>query len=272
MKRCHLFLLFGILLILPITTLHAQTLPCSPNEVTAGFAEAAQAGTLETWATSYTQSDCPANIKNGASAMTAAYFSMSATMIPFASPSDPSVLNPVFGWQPGGAVGNGYDLTLYPGEFSLIADANSHTGTPPMLIYPFQGNFQVSVRLVFQSDGPAYQGAGIGLRAPQDQSESDWVTILSYFTFQGLEIWSGLFYNETNLGSVTYANSIVYLRMTKQGALISAEYSTDGTNWVTLVSNSVISLPNNVEVFLYAYSSNNEGVLARFSEFSIVTR
>jgi regulation of enolase protein 1 (concanavalin A-like superfamily) len=252
--------------------LHAQTLPCSPNEVTAGFAQAAQSGTLEMWATRYAQGNCPAHIKNGASAMAAAYFTMNATVIPFTSPGDPSALNPVFGWQPGGAVGNGYDLTLYPGEFSLIADANSHTGTPPMLIYPFQGNFQVSVRLVFQSDGPAYQGAGIGLRAPQDQSEGDWVTILSYFTFQGLEIWSGLFYNETNLGSVTYANSIVYLRMTKQGTLISAEYSTDGTNWVTLVSNSVISLPNNVEVFLYAYSSNNEGVLARFSEFSIVTR
>jgi regulation of enolase protein 1 (concanavalin A-like superfamily) len=58
--------------------------------------------------------------------------------------------------------------------------------------------------------------------------------------------------------------------MTKQGTLISTEYSTDGTNWVILVSNSVISLPNDVEVFLYAYSTNDEGVLARFSEFSIV--
>ena len=57
-----------------MTTLHAQTLPCSPNEVTAGFAQAVQAGTLETWATGYAQSACPANIKNGASAMAAAYF------------------------------------------------------------------------------------------------------------------------------------------------------------------------------------------------------
>jgi hypothetical protein len=72
MKRCHLYFLLGILLMLPIVTLHAQTLPCTPNEVTAGFAQAAQSGTLETWATSYAQSDCPANIKNGASAMTAA--------------------------------------------------------------------------------------------------------------------------------------------------------------------------------------------------------
>ena len=72
-----------------------------PNEVTAGFAEAAQAGTLEAWATSYAQSDCPANIKNGASAMAAAYFAMSATMIPFVSPSDPSALNPVFGCSQG---------------------------------------------------------------------------------------------------------------------------------------------------------------------------
>jgi hypothetical protein len=101
MKRCHLYLLLGMLLMLPTVTLYAQTLPCTPNEVTAGFAQAAQADTLETWATSYAESDCPANIKNGASAMAAAYFAMSADMIPFANPSDPSALNPVFGWQPG---------------------------------------------------------------------------------------------------------------------------------------------------------------------------
>ena len=144
MKRCHLFLLLGILLILPMTTLHAQPLPCSPNEVTAGFDQAVQAGTLETWATSYDQSDCPANIKNGASAMAAAYFAMSATMIPFTSPSDPSALNPVFGWQPGGAVGNSYDLTLYPGELSLIADANSSTPSFPNAHLSLSGEFSGS--------------------------------------------------------------------------------------------------------------------------------
>lgn len=121
MKRCHLYLLLGILLVLPTIALHAQMLPCTPNEVTAGFDQAVQSDTLETWATSYAESDCSANIKNGASAMAAAYFAMSATMIPFANPSDPSALNPVFGWQPGGAVGNSYDLTLFPGELSLIA-------------------------------------------------------------------------------------------------------------------------------------------------------
>ena len=78
MKCCRLYLLLGILLMLPIVTLHAQTLPCSPNEVTAGFAQAAQSGALETWATGYGQSDCPANIKNGASALAAAYFTMNA--------------------------------------------------------------------------------------------------------------------------------------------------------------------------------------------------
>ena len=78
--------------------------------------------------------------------------------------------------------------------------------------------------------------------------------------------------NLRDLSSVNYANSLVYLRITKHGTLFSAEYSTDGTNWVTLVNNSVTSLPDNVEIFLYAYSSNDEGVLARFSEFSIVAR
>src|SRR5688572_18238136 len=104
MKRCRLYLLLGILIMLPMVTLHAQTLPCTPNEVTAGFAQAAQSGTLETWATSYAQGECPAHIKNGASLMTAAYLTMNATIIPFANPGDPSALNPVFGWQPGGAV------------------------------------------------------------------------------------------------------------------------------------------------------------------------
>jgi regulation of enolase protein 1 (concanavalin A-like superfamily) len=269
MKRCHSFLLLGILLILPMTTLHAQTLPCSPNEVTAGYAEAAQAGTLEAWATSYAQSDCPANIKNGASAMTAAYFAMSATMIPFASPSDPSALNPVFGWHPGGAVGNSYDLTLYPGELSLIADAESSDGKWPLLLYPFQGNFQVSVRLDFQNNGPRYQGAGIGLRSAEGG-----VTIVSRSDITpggpSSEIYSGSSAGE--LGRAAYLSNIVHLRITKRGTLFSTEYSDNGINWVTHVNNHVHSLPDNVEVYLYAYSDNNEGVIARFSEFSIVPR
>jgi len=271
MKRCHLYLLLGMLIMLPMVTLHAQTLPCTPNEVTAGFAQAAQSGALETWAAGYGQSTCPANIKNGASAMAAAYFAMSATMIPFISPSDPSVLNPVFGWQPGGAVGNSYDLTLYPGELSLIADAGTYPSSFPMLIYPFQGNFQVAVRLDFQTDGPRYHGAGIGFRAAQDQSIGDWIVLMSHFGSGGLEIRSD-FLETQNLSHVNYANSIVYLRITKHGTLFSAEYSTDGANWVTLVSNSVISLPSDVEIFLYTYSTNGEGVIARFSEFSIVAR
>jgi hypothetical protein len=56
--------LCAVLQMLPMTTLHAQTLPCSPNEVTAGFAQAAQSGTLEMWATRYAQGNCPAHIKN----------------------------------------------------------------------------------------------------------------------------------------------------------------------------------------------------------------
>jgi regulation of enolase protein 1 (concanavalin A-like superfamily) len=272
MKRCLLYLLLGSSMMLPMATVYAQTLPCSPNEVTAGFVQALQSGTLEMWATSYAQSDCPAQIKNGASAMAAAYIAMNATVLPFADPGNPSALNPIFGWQPGGAVGNDYDLTLYPGEFALTAGARSHSGTPPMLIYPFQGDFQVSVRVDFQSDGPPRQAAGIGLRAAQDYSEGDWVTILSYFTLQGSEIWSGLFYNAGDFGRVAYENSVVYLRLIKHGTLVSTEYSTEGTNWVMLVNNRVHSLPDNVEIFLYAFSTNEEGVLARFSEFSIVAR
>jgi regulation of enolase protein 1 (concanavalin A-like superfamily) len=271
MKRCLLSFLLGILMMLPMATVYAQPLPCSPNEVTAGFVQAIQSGTLEMWATSYAQSDCPGHIKNGASAMAAAYIAMNATVLPFASPSDPSALNPIFAWQPGGAVGNAYDLTLYPGEFALTAGARSHDA-PPMLIYPFQGDFQVSVRVDFQTDGPSDQAAGIGLRAAQDHSEGDWASILSYFTYFGSEIWSGLFYNGGEFGRVDYENSVVYLRLIKRGTLVSTEYSTDGANWVILVNNRVHSLPDNVEIFLYAFSSNEEGVLARFSEFSIVAR
>jgi regulation of enolase protein 1 (concanavalin A-like superfamily) len=173
--------------------------------------------------------------------------------------------------QPGGAVGNSYDLALYPGELSLISDAGTYPSSFPMLIYPFQGNFQAAVRLDFQTDGPHYHGAGIGLRAAQDQSIGDWVFLMSHFRGEGLGISSG-FLEPENLTRVSYANSIVYLRITKQGTLFSAEYSTDGANWVTLVSNSVISLPSDVEIFLYTYSTNGEGVIARFSEFSIVAR
>ena len=186
-------------------------------------------------------------------------------MIPFANPSDPSALNPVFGWQPGGAVGNAYDLTLYPGELSLIADAES-SGKYPALIYPFQGNFQVSVRLDFQTDGPYIQAAGIGFRA---SGGGGGAFIQSLFGGDGLEILSGA---ADQTFSDPYANSVVYLRITKRGTLFSTEYSANGTNWVTLVNNSVISLPDNVEVYLYAFSDNDEGVVARFSEFNIVER
>jgi regulation of enolase protein 1 (concanavalin A-like superfamily) len=270
MKRCRLYLLLGILIMLPMETSHAQTLPCTPNEVTAGFAQAAQSGTLEMWATSYVQGDCPANIKNGASAMTAAYLAMTATVIPFANPSDPSALNPVFGWSPGGAAGNGYDLTLYPGELALIADAQSSGGNAPALIYPFQGNFQVSVRLDFQNNGPPHQGAGMGLQAADNR-----VVIISRSHQDHNGIRYSEIYSESSgeeLGRAAYLSNIVHLRITRRGTLFSTEYSDNGINWVTHINNHVHSLPDNVEVFLYAYSDNNEGIIARFSEFNIVVR
>lgn len=83
-----LSLILLVLFLMP-ASLAAQDDPCSREGVMAGFVEAANADSVETWALGYLSSSCPANIKDAAQLLADAYSMMessprSTSDIPFA--------------------------------------------------------------------------------------------------------------------------------------------------------------------------------------------
>ena len=74
-------------------------------------------------------------------------------IIPFGSSDNPSLLNAAFGWQPGNAPINAYDLSSHPNALTLITDGHTDQwaefDTQPVIFYPIEGNFETQVKVVF---------------------------------------------------------------------------------------------------------------------------
>lgn len=188
--------------------------------------------------------------------------------VTFASPDDPNALNSVFGWQPGGSEASTYDLSMHPGELTLIAgprtDLWSNTNTAPLVAYPYTGDFEAQVKVVFTPEGSNWKIAGLGVRSVQNPL--NWIRITKGL-HQEINVASG---GGRNLNYTSYSNDTVYLRIKRQGPLFTLSYSSNGINWIDLQKDYVFEMSDDVEIFLTVYSTSNEGAIVQFSDFSVV--
>jgi len=194
--------------------------------------------------------------------------------IPFGAPDDPLSLNPILGWQPGASIASRYDLGLDPGALTLIAGPNTDqwklVDTAPMILLAARGDLEAQVKVVF---GPErnYEFVGLGVRSAEDNTT--WVRLgRGYYNGQSVGFTMMQRGKVLRDGVSPYSNDTVYFKIERRASLFALSYSVDGNNWVFLTKDSVIEVTDEVQIYLYAFSSerNDLGVVARFYDFAVI--
>lgn len=194
--------------------------------------------------------------------------------ISFSAPGDVQSLNPVFGWQPGNAIANSYDLTLNPGTLTLVAAGNTDqwqgTNSAPFIVFPIRGNFVVSVKVAI-SPTQNYQRAGIGIRSTENINT--WVSITrNYHSNVGGQaniVLSNQQGRSELLNNNPYSRSECYFKIERRGSIVDLSYSENGVNWIVLQDNYVANFTEDVEIFLMVSSTASLGITAQFSDFTL---
>ncbi len=193
--------------------------------------------------------------------------------IPFGAPDNASALNPVLIWQQGGSSASGYDLTLNPGWFTMITgketDQVDATDSAPLVYYPYFGNFTATVKMEFVSN-VCCQHAGIGVRSAADHTT--WLRIAKHEN-NGMRAAANTAGRVTWLDYAPAPGNVVYFKVERSGSVFNLSYSADNVNWTALESNYIFELPNEVEIYLLVLSVHNgEGILAKFSDFTVTQK
>jgi eukaryotic-like serine/threonine-protein kinase len=192
--------------------------------------------------------------------------------IPFASPNDPNTLNPLFGWQPGASPASSYDLKSQPGALRLIAGPGtnqwSRTNSLPLVLLPIKGDFDAQVKVVIHAE-QEIQNAGLGVRSALDNTT--WIRLERVLYQRQQRVTANAMNKDSPVASnsVSYSNDTVYFRIQRRGSLFTVAYSTNGTNWVNEFEDLVFEMSNEVQIYLFAYSTANVGVVAQFYELVV---
>ena len=99
--------------------------------------------------------------------------------IPFSVMDNPTLLNPILGWSPGGSQASNYNLNPTQNELTLIAGSETWytQAGMPMIIYPYKGDFDTEITVLFPVDGfvggelGAY-ASGIGVKSTENIDNS----------------------------------------------------------------------------------------------------
>lgn len=192
----------------------------------------------------------------------------------FSSPTDAQALNPVLSWQPGASPVSSYVLDPDKNELKLVAGPSSWPAFP-MIMYPCQGDFSVQIKVssnltvAYQNAGLAVRPAGVQISSGTGLVPENWILASKYQGDRGATVLCG---NSVHQTEAPYSGDPAYVRIERRGSLFSCFYSASGTNWVTLQDEKVFPLPQKIDIALFGYSTNADGVVARFSEFMLNCR
>jgi regulation of enolase protein 1 (concanavalin A-like superfamily) len=194
--------------------------------------------------------------------------------ISFGASNNPTTLNPIFGWEPGASQASSYELSGDPAVLTLIAGPNTNhwerQNSAPFIIYPIKGNFEVQVKTTISAE-TNYQLSGLGVRSADDITS--WIRLNRGFANGQIAGFAAMQRGGKILeGGVQYSDDTIYLRIERNGSLLTLSHSTDGIHWVTFKKDFVMELPDDVQIFLFTFSNSRIGTVARFSDFQIFSR
>jgi len=172
--------------------------------------------------------------------------------VPFGDPNDPGALHPDLIWLQGVSPQSGYELC--DNELEVIAgpgaDQWGEANSAPLVLLPIEGDFTARVVLGF-TPGAGWEFAGFGVRSPQDTT-----TWLRITRFQGgpeeNEILVDAAFGGVNGDPVaraeTAATSVTF-EIERHGNRFALGYLA-GSEWVALVEDYVIEIPEGAELYL----------------------
>jgi regulation of enolase protein 1 (concanavalin A-like superfamily) len=187
--------------------------------------------------------------------------------IHFADPNDPTKLASHWSWHPGGSRASAYALKE-DGTLRLIVgpgtDQWENNDSAPYISYKVSGDFEaeVKLRMVASSD---WEVGGIGIMSTQDPKT--WIRIV--FALDNKVYFNR---NGRHIAIDPYPSKDIYLRIVRQGTLISSYYSATAENWQPLKEDYVFSLPEEVRVYLLGFTQHEEGDILEFQDLKISFR
>jgi serine/threonine-protein kinase len=201
---------------------------------------------------------------------TAAAASGSMMQILLAEPGNPTVLSNKWTWFPGASDSSNHRLSPEDGALTLITgpgtDLWDDKNSAPRVEYPVIGDFQVQARLDF-SPSEQWQVAGLGLRSTKEPGT--WVALRRLSgggSQQEMEAATTRGNRSETIASIPYAKPVTYLKVGRVGERLSFAVSENGINWIELRTAHIFSLPDQVNLFLYVYSTSGHGILSKFSD------
>ncbi len=194
-------------------------------------------------------------------------------LISFLNPDGSQSLIEGWSWEPATSNDNAYRissggevLTVISGPGTNLARSNV---TAPLAAYPLSGDFQVKVKLQFTGNAK-YQVAGIGLRSRENPSE--WIALFRYcgdYAKHMIGIAQMRKGGYDNLLTIPYAKNDLYLSIKRYQEKLSFLVGENDVNWYEVDAERVFPLPADVDLFLYTYSTTNQGLSTDFSELAI---
>ena len=274
MNRLAIIFLISAFVMINAAPVMAQDTGCSRDSVIASFIEAFNTGKkIDVWVQNFAEGDCPSQIKLGVRMLASAYLIMELETIPFSSLDDPAALNPVFQVLPGESTASAYDLTLEPGALALMTADPDYNASSSAIAYPFEGDFEAQVRVVFSPTGEFFKGAGLGVRSPEAPHPRITIARTSYWEeYRKLEMFADQGAGAESISEVDYPGNTVYFKIERQGPIFTLAFSEDGSSWVAMQQDYLFNLPEQVEIVLYIFSEVGEQTLARFYDFTVAQR
>ena len=202
-------------------------------------------------------------------------------VVPFVSPNNPELLNPVFGWQAGDSPTNNYDLVSFPNALTLTAagrmDQWAGKDSAPLIFYPVIGNFETQVKVV-SNPIRGSEFAALGVRSSSDRNT--WLRLGSVYGVPSAgskpERRVVIDIDKAGIGNqisfARYPTETVYLKIQRDGQAFNFLYSSDGDTWVILRQNYVSELPTDVVIFLMVGCWGNNGTSAQFYDFRVLSK
>jgi hypothetical protein len=188
---------------------------------------------------------------------------------------DAGTMNPDLRWDVGSSSSSKY--ILYSGDtIEIVAGQYTWPLFPTLTFkYTVLGNFSVQVEIDFTSPKPnleyAAQMAGLIVRPNNDQ------LVIGDESFPNNWVVNRKSIADTGHGigcrgsTAVYNESIAYLRIDRVDSVWRCAHSRDGQHWIWSEPNIDQSLSQNqiMDIVLFAYSSNDETVQAKFRNWNI---
>jgi regulation of enolase protein 1 (concanavalin A-like superfamily) len=197
--------------------------------------------------------------------------------IAFYLPGEAGSLQSLFGWEPGPSPESVLRFDGDPLGVTLVAGPGTETWhtnlSAPLITYATHGNFEITVRI--QSDlNKEFQFSGIGLRSAA--KPDTWIRLgLHCCLAEGRHIGWQQSENQSSYEDAPetwpqFAENLVELKLVRQGDKLDAFYRRVGEDWLVMRQSYPFSLPDQVEIFLIAYTTESTGSLSvRFTNFVV---